>query len=124
MMNTLRQEVLESQKVRSDLLTWKLILVAALGTAGLGFTKNGEGFDNLHLILCLIPFVCLYVDLLCRHLSLRVIVIGSFVRTYKPDNEFGVLSDYEKFINKVLYSAFTAKFYTIKKCFIISLYKF
>jgi hypothetical protein len=84
-MSNLRQQIIESQKARSDFLKWKLILVAALGSAGLGL--SGENcFKNTYLILCLIPLVCIYVDALCVHLYLRIKIIGVFFR-YQNGNE-------------------------------------
>lgn len=103
-METLRQEVLESQKIRSDLLKWKLILVASLGAVGLGFTKEKSGLMNSQLILCIIPFVCVYVDLLCRHLSLRIHVIGAFLRKHYASSKDSLIGSYEKFVAEVPYA--------------------
>jgi hypothetical protein len=73
----LRQEILNSQQARSDLLKWKLGLVGALGAVGLGLAgANTPGHADL--VLCAVPFVSVYVDLLCRHLSLRMLVIGRY----------------------------------------------
>jgi hypothetical protein len=84
--NELRLEILEAEKARSDLLKWKLVLVAALGTIGLGLTETNVGHP---VVLIGIPLVCAYVDLLCRHLTLRIHVIGYFMRSrpeVKPVN--------------------------------------
>ncbi len=76
-MEQLRSEILEAHKARSDLLKWKLALVAGLGTIGLGLTQ-----DIAHpIVLIGIPLVCAYVDLLTRHLTLRIHVIAGFLRT-------------------------------------------
>jgi hypothetical protein len=79
-MDILREEIIEAQKARADLIKWKLILVAGLGSAGLGL--NGDSQNDMILLLCLIPFVCVYVDLAARHLNLRMHVIAEFVRTH------------------------------------------
>jgi hypothetical protein len=79
-MSSLRTEIIEAQKVRSEILKWKLILVAALGAVGLGFSNPNTVVPNAYLVLLLIPLVCFYVDLLCKHMSLRIIVIGDFLR--------------------------------------------
>src|SRR5262249_33557554 len=63
-----------------EILKWKLILVAALGAVGLGFSNPNTVVPNAYLVLLLIPLVCFYVDLLCKHMSLRIIVIGAFLR--------------------------------------------
>jgi hypothetical protein len=81
-MQKLRDEVLQAEQVRSDLLKWKLALVGAIGAAGLGFAGS-RGPGGADLVLCAVPLVCLYVDLLCHHLSLRILVIGSFLRTHQ-----------------------------------------
>lgn len=81
-MSTLRQEIIESQKIRADFLKWKLIIVSVLGGAALGFSGQAVA-GNLALALALIPPACLYVDVLCAHNSLRIIVIGTFKRKSK-----------------------------------------
>jgi hypothetical protein len=73
----LPDEILESQKTRSSLLKWKLVIVATLGSAGLGLTS---GTSNSQIgLLSLIPFVCVYVDLLCTNINLRIILIGRYL---------------------------------------------
>jgi hypothetical protein len=76
--SSLRNEVVESQKFKSDLLKWKLILAAALGAAALGLNSK----DRMPALLTLVPFVCIYADIVCYHNDLRVHVIGRFLRTY------------------------------------------
>src|ERR1700736_1282309 len=80
----LRTEIIEAQKARSDLFKWKIILVATLGAVALGLGPPPAGsaasrFSNDYL-LCIIPFVCLYVDILCSHMNLRMLVIGHYLR--------------------------------------------
>lgn len=99
-METLREEILQAQRVRSDLLKWKLGLVGALGSAGLGFAGTTE-LRHADLVLCAIPPVCVYVDLLCRHLSLRILVIGRFIRGSKAkDGAARMLSSYEEYVER------------------------
>jgi hypothetical protein len=95
-MSSLRQEIVEAQKVRSELLKWKLILVAALGAVGLGFSNPNIVVPNAYLVLLLIPLVCFYVDLLCKHMSLRMIVIGAFLRFGSKDED----AAYERFVSE------------------------
>ena len=90
-MDKLREEIIEAEKIRADLIKWKLILVAGLGAAGLGL--NGNSRDDMTLLLCLIPFVCVYVDLVARHLNLRIHVIAEFMRGQKEE----WTADYEKY---------------------------
>lgn len=80
LVGTLRQEILQSQQTRSDLLKWKLGLVGAIGAVGLGLAGSRVS-NHADLVLCAVPLVCIYVDFLCRHLSLRILVIGVFFRT-------------------------------------------
>jgi hypothetical protein len=80
-MEELRAEILEAERSRSDLLKWKLVLVAGLGAIGIGVQTNS---GRVPLVLIGIPLVCAYVDLLCRHLTLRVHVIGQFLRSRPP----------------------------------------
>lgn len=74
----LRGEIVEAEKARCDLLKWKLGLVAGLGAAGLGLGSYHTADCDFHYILCLIPLVCVYVDLLAKHMTLRIMVIGCF----------------------------------------------
>ena len=94
-MESFRQEIIETQKTRSDLLKWKLIISASLGAIGLSvnpLNSSSPGVSNydspVDLAFCLIPFVCTYVDLLCYHLNLRMFVISKFfqrLQTNKPN---------------------------------------
>ena len=85
----LADEIIESQKTRSDLLKWKFVICAALGGIGFGFANN-SGVMSISL-LALIPLACLYVDLICTNLNIRIINIGSYFSKIKNDQ-------YERFI--------------------------
>jgi hypothetical protein len=93
---SLRNEIIESEKARSELLKWKLVGVATLAALGLGFTENGSE-SGAHLVLPVIPFVCFYVDLMCRHESLRILVIAAFMRSRSNRDD----ADYESFVQVV-----------------------
>ncbi len=76
----LRSEILESEKSRMEFLKWKLIAVAAIGTIGLGFGKpDGNPLIEPAYVLCIIPLVCVYVDLLCYHNQIRILFIAKFL---------------------------------------------
>jgi hypothetical protein len=78
-MDSLRKEIVESQKMRVDLMKWKLILIAGIGGVAIGLTeKLPKDFDS-RLLLCLLPIANIYVDLMCRHLTLRILVIGRYL---------------------------------------------
>ncbi len=91
----LRTEIVESQKARIDLLKYKLVAIATLAAIGLGFNTNQAGSFLLDsdYVLTIIPFVCLYVDLLCWHNTLRILVIGRFL-DYHDD-------PYENYLPKI-----------------------
>ena len=95
-MDSLRQEMLEAQKRRADLIKWKLLLVSALAATGLGLT-NSPSVPYIELILCCIPFVCAYADVLCHHQGLIVIVIAEFIRSQAAKADDSDVAEYEKF---------------------------
>lgn len=85
MIDKLRDEIIESEKARTDLMKWKLVLVSGIATVGLGLLKPQPAQPVL---LALIPFVCLYVDVVCYHNEIRIMVIAQFLRTcYKNSLE-------------------------------------
>jgi len=111
----LPEEIRETQKSRSDLLKWKLVLVAILGATGFGLMDKAS---PVPILLALIPLVCLYVDLLCTHFNLRQIVIGAFFRTVQRDA-------YESFV-QINRKAFTLEDWalywsTIAACAVVAL---
>jgi hypothetical protein len=83
LVENLRNEVVESQKARIDLLKWKVILAATLGATGLGIGDKGHVRD--YLVLGLIPLACAYVDVVCAHNSLRIYVIARYLRGVPAD---------------------------------------
>jgi hypothetical protein len=85
----LRTEILESEKARIGLLQYKLIAVASLAAIGLGFSnyKNGNTPIDADYVLCIIPFICAYVDLLCYHNTIRILVIACFLNHYDDPYE-------------------------------------
>lgn len=107
MLESFKNEIIEAEKGRTDLLKWKLILIAALGAVGLGIggdESRSSSFSSLHLVLCLIPFVCVYVDLLCKHLQMRILVISKFFQIHsseKPEKEMIDFQAYEHFCENV-----------------------
>lgn len=98
-MEKLREEILQSESVRTDLLKWKLALAGAIGAAGLGFAGS-KGLRHADLILCAIPPLCVYVDLLCLHLNLKMLVIGTFLRQWTASGSERGLREYEVFVDR------------------------
>lgn len=80
----LSEEIIDAHRTRADFLKWKLLITAALGVAGLGLSKDTVGKDTTAL-LALIPLVCVYVDLLCTNLNLRIILIGTYFAQQRGD---------------------------------------
>jgi hypothetical protein len=94
----LRNEVIESEKAQADFIKWKLILVASLGSASLGFSKS-ELIGNAEYLICLVPLVCAYADLVYFHQALRIVVIGAFLRSIDIEEHphTSLLKAYESF---------------------------
>ena len=94
-----KNEIVESEKSRIDLLKWKFIVIGALGSIALGvkplssqpISESGSSQSGVFLtfsfastlIFCLIPLLCVYIDLLCKHLNLRILVVGNFFLKHK-----------------------------------------
>jgi hypothetical protein len=96
----LRAEIVDAEKARVDFQKWKLVLVAGLGAAGLGLGAP-PGTTSHPQLLCVIPLVCGYVDLLCKHITLRIMVIGTYVRKLNEGSRaLGTVLDYEGFVEK------------------------
>lgn len=77
----LRDEIVECHKLRADFLKWKLVLVAVLAAAGLSGKTTDEALvpGARQLVLLLIPFVCVYADLMCLPNWLRVYSLRRFI---------------------------------------------
>jgi hypothetical protein len=107
MIEVFRQEIIEAAKSRTDLLKWKLILVSTLAAIGLGINTSGSNVKPMigfHFVLCLIPLVSVYVDLLCKNLQIRILAISEFFQSQKikdPNNEFLCFQLYEEFCDSI-----------------------
>ncbi|PIR38702.1 MAG: hypothetical protein COV35_05945 [Alphaproteobacteria bacterium CG11_big_fil_rev_8_21_14_0_20_39_49] len=88
-METLRQEILETYKEKANLLKWKIISITALGsiTFGIGVntgSEKSEIFQSLPIIgIIMIPFINICFDLLWYHSTLKVFMIGSFLKNHE-----------------------------------------
>jgi hypothetical protein len=92
MAKQIRDALIENQKTRTDLLRWKMILVAAIGAAASG----AGGIDPSHcsLLFSLIPLVCVYVDLLSRDQTLRILSITRYLQMDKPGVSYEAFAGY------------------------------
>jgi hypothetical protein len=77
----LRQEIIEAQRSGSDFLKWKLIAVATVASVGVGLwvPTKGQPVADARLILCLIPIICAYVDMVSLDLSVRTLVVAKYL---------------------------------------------
>jgi hypothetical protein len=98
-----RDEIIESQKMQSEILKWKLIAVAALAAASLGIGAEektakacGEAAKSVsngsQWLLCLVPLLCAYVDLLSIHYSRRMITLGAYLKSIGDPYETVIFS--------------------------------
>jgi hypothetical protein len=90
-----RNEIIENQKARIDLVKWKLIIVAAVFAWSLD--KGASSSQQLsYWAISLVPFVCLFVDSQCFHINLRTFVIAQFLRDHAGETD---QSKYENFVH-------------------------
>ncbi len=82
-MTQVESEFMECTKAKSEILKWKLLVVGALAAVGFGLDKE----TNSAWALCLIPILCLYVDLVYRNLCLRIQTIESFIVSMRNEKE-------------------------------------
>lgn len=94
--SSILNELHEAQKARNDLMKWKLLIVAVVGSFGLGFL-NSTSSSNLYLVILVIPFSCVYVDLLCRDLSIKTKLISKFIAGLPDPNDENIDTQYHKY---------------------------
>jgi len=93
----LTDEIIESQKIRSDYMKWKILAIAALGATAFGLKGETLTTNIKYVILAMAPFICFYIDTLCYHVSLRIAGIGRFFETFDRNNNNPIIK-YERFI--------------------------
>jgi len=90
----LRTEIIESQKIGADFLKWKLISVATVASISVGLAPAGGGSaEGAKLLMCLVPLICAYVDLISLHIMTRILTIGIYLKNSGDSYEqfvFGV----------------------------------
>jgi hypothetical protein len=103
-MKTLREEIIQAHSTRSELLKWKLAIVGVIGSVGLGLA-GAKTSKHADLVLAALPLVCIYVDLLCMNLNVRMLVIAAWMRERETtDTEDLALKDYEQFAERFRYA--------------------
>jgi len=88
----LRTEIIEAHKSGADFLKWKLIAVAAVSSVAIGFLTpaNHSPTTEWRLIVCLIPFICAYSDMVGLDLAVRTMLIAGFLRLCNDPYEMHV----------------------------------
>lgn len=76
----LRDEIIESQRVQSQLAKWKLLAIAGVAATALGSIPGVPPLTRLA-VLALLPLACLYVDVLTLHSTVRIMTIARYIRT-------------------------------------------
>ncbi len=87
--NALRQEIVETSAQVLGLAKWKLVVAAAIGAVALGLNGAAQPAPVRLLepfyLLCLVPLVCLYCDMLLLNGLIRIKAIGLFLAAEKPE---------------------------------------
>lgn len=92
----LRSEILQAQEARTDLLKYKLLVCAAVGAVAVG-TGPSAGGGKVPYVVGIIPPVCLYIDVICKHNDIRILVIGRFLGLRRDS----LAASYERFASNV-----------------------
>jgi hypothetical protein len=81
LLSALRIELIETEKSGADFVKWKLIAVAAVASLALGVGQAKGDSHPPHALICLIPLICAYVDLMSADLAVRILSIAAFLRS-------------------------------------------
>lgn len=109
---SLRDELLAAQSQRLELAKYKLVAVAVLGSVAIGAGGAADSTSVPYLI-GLIPFVCLYLDIISETKKVQYMAIGSFLS--KQDDQ-SLLAKYERFCaqnREVFYQNYAYKYSTL-----------
>ncbi len=80
LVTSLRTEIIETQKATADFVKWKLIACAGVASLALGVGQQKDA-PHLQLLICLIPLICAYCDLVSADLAVRILSVAAFLRT-------------------------------------------
>ena len=83
-----------AQESRAQLMRWKLVVIAGIGAPALGFTGIKANVSS-HLALAVIQLACLYIDVMCRELSIRSKRVSTFLSNREHSDKFA--KDFETF---------------------------
>jgi hypothetical protein len=117
MFDAFRNEIIESKKSRIALFKWKILIVAILGGVSLGIGQvQGEESEPrallfftlheqpVHMVIFLIPLICVYVDLLSKHLQIQIFAISKYFQKcdkLNGEKEFLNFKYYEQYCEKI-----------------------
>ncbi len=108
---SLRDESLAAQSQRLELAKYKLVAVAVLGSVAIGAGGAADSTSVPYLI-GLIPFVCLYLDIISETKKVQYMAIGSFL---SQQDDQSLLAKYEQFCSQhreVFYQNYAYKYST------------
>jgi hypothetical protein len=111
-LKSLRDELLASQTQRYELAKYKLVAVAVLGSVAIGAGGSNET-NSIPYLIGLIPFVCLYLDIIAETKKIQFMVIGSFL---SQQDDQSMLAKYERFCaqnRNVFYQNYAYKYSTL-----------
>ena len=109
---SLRDELLAAQSQRLELAKYKLVAVAVLGSVAIGAGGAADSTSVPYLI-GLIPFVCLYLDIISETKKVQYMAIGSFLSKQEDQS---LLAKYERFCaqnREVFYQNYAYKYSTL-----------
>jgi len=90
---SLRAEIIEAERSGAELLKWKLIAASAVASLALGLRPQSSpqavkpADSHIQLIICLVPLICSYVDMVSLDIAVRIQVIGAFLREHEDTYE-------------------------------------
>lgn len=109
---SLRDELLAAQSQRLELAKYKLVAVAVLGSVAIGAGGAADS-NSVPYLIGLIPFVCLYLDIISETKKVQYMAIGSFLSKQEDQS---LLAKYERFCEQnreVFYQNYAYKYSTL-----------
>src|SRR5687768_8689849 len=101
--DSFRAEIREQVAILSQLNRLKIVIAAGLTAVSFGIgPAQSPVRDQNYLVLCLIPFTCLYIDLQYYHGLAKIFVLARFL-TSLPDELVAarLIREYEQYIERI-----------------------
>ena len=100
-MKILKEEINQHATSLLDLAKWKLVTVAAVAVAGLGWSDVKPDSETGLLLLYSVGFVCAYIDTLFYQRNTAIHVLASYLRSYQGKETILIeLRSYEEYVNE------------------------